>query len=57
MKQEDVSKISVFDSFSKEWREIYAIPEIADKLGLSRRKNARVPILAQFLGSSFRGVK
>lgn len=57
MKQDDVSKIAVYDSFSKEWREIYAIPEIADKLGLSRRKNARVPILAQFVGASFKGAK
>lgn len=57
MKQDDVSKIAVWDAFSKEWREIYAIPEIADKLGLSRRKNARVPILAQFVGSSFKGIK
>ena len=57
MKQEDVSKIAVYDSYTKDWREIYAIPEIADKLGLSRRKNARVPILAQFLGTSFKGIK
>jgi hypothetical protein len=57
LKQDDVSKIAVFDSVTKEWKEIYAIPEISEKLGISRRKNARVPILAQFTGASAKEVK
>lgn len=55
--QNDISKISIMDPLSKEWKEIYAFPEIAEKLGLSRRKNSRVPILAQFSGQSSRGQK
>lgn len=57
LKQDDVSKIAVFDSASKEWKEIYTIPEISEKLGISRRKNARVPILAQFTGVSAKDIK
>jgi len=57
LKQDDVSKIAVFDNTSKEWKEIYAFPEISEKLGISRRKNARVPILAQFTGMSAQDVK
>ncbi len=57
LKQDDVSKIAVFDADSKIWKEIYAIPEISEKLGISRRKNARVPILAQFSGAINHGVK
>lgn len=49
-KQEDVSRISILDPKNKEWREIYAFPDIVEKLGLSRRKQPRVPILAQFSG-------
>lgn len=49
-KQEDVSRISILDPKNKEWREIYAFPDIVEKLGLSRRKQPRVPILAQFTG-------
>lgn len=57
IKQSDISKISVFDPNTKSWREIYAIPEIAEKLGLSRRKTPRIPILAQFIGTSAKGLK
>ncbi len=57
LKQDDVSKIAVFDNVAQEWKEIYAIPEISQKLGISRRKNARVPILAQFIGASTKDVK
>lgn len=49
-KQEDVSKISIFDKKDREWKEIYSIPDIVQRLGLSRRENQRVPILAQFSG-------
>ncbi len=52
MQQSDVSKIAVYDPATQEWREIYAIPEVVERLGLSRRKNSRVPILAQFSGQS-----
>ena len=57
LKQDDVSKIAVFDSVAAEWKEIYAIPEISQKLGISRRKNARVPIMAQFTGASTKDIK
>lgn len=51
-KQEDVSVISIQDPKSKEWKEVYAFPDIVEKLGISRRKQQRVPILAQFNGKS-----
>lgn len=51
-KQQDVSKISIQDPKSKEWKEVYAFPDIVERLGLSRRKQPRVPILAQFSGKS-----
>ncbi|MES2803060.1 MAG: PilZ domain-containing protein [Bdellovibrionota bacterium] len=50
-KQEDISKISIFDKKDKEWKEIYSLPDIVQRLGLTRRENQRVPILAQFSGS------
>lgn len=50
-KQEDVSKISIFDKKEKEWKEIYSMPDIVQRLGLTRRENQRVPILAQFSGT------
>lgn len=50
-KQEDVSKISIFDKKDKDWKEIYSMPDIVQRLGLTRRENQRVPILAQFSGS------
>lgn len=50
-KQEDVSKISIFDKKEKEWKEIYSMPDIVQRLGITRRENQRVPILAQFSGS------
>jgi hypothetical protein len=51
-KQEDVSDISIQDPKTKEWKEVYAFPDIVEKLGISRRKQQRVPILAQFNGRS-----
>ena len=51
-KQQDVSKISIQDPKTKEWKEVYAFPDIVERLGLSRRKQPRVPILAQFTGKS-----
>lgn len=52
-KQEDVSKISIFDKKDREWKEIYSIPDIVQRLGITRRENQRVPILAQFTGTLF----
>jgi hypothetical protein len=49
-KQQDVTKVSIQDPHSKEWKEVYAFPDIVERLGLSRRKQSRVPILAQFSG-------
>lgn len=51
-KQQDVSAVSIQDPKSKEWKEVYVFADIVEKLGLSRRKQARVPILAQFSGKS-----
>lgn len=51
-KQQDLSKVSIQDPKTKEWKDVYAFPDIVERLGLSRRKQARVPILAQFTGKS-----
>jgi len=48
--KEDPSKITILDRKAKEWKEIYTLPDIANKLGISRRKHQRVPILAHFTG-------
>lgn len=48
----DVSKLSIQNPKTKEWNEVFAYPDIVERLGLSRRKSSRVPILAQFTGSS-----
>lgn len=47
----DVSKIAVFDKKTQEWKEIYSLSEVVAKLGITRRKGPRVPILAQFTGT------
>lgn len=52
--QEDISVVAIQDPKSKEWKEVYAYPDIVEKLGISRRKHARVPILAQFVGRTNR---
>lgn len=51
-RQQDVSAVSIQDPQTKEWKEVYAFPDIVERLGLSRRKQARVPILAQFTGKT-----
>jgi hypothetical protein len=51
-KQPDVSTISIQDPKSKEWKEVYAFPDLVERLGLTRRNHPRVPILAQFSGTS-----
>lgn len=51
-KTEDVSILSIQDNKTKEWKDIYAYPDLVEKLGISRRKTQRVPILAQFSGTS-----
>ncbi len=48
----DPDKILVYDKKKTEWRDIYTIPEVSNKLGISRRKSPRVPILAQYTGTS-----
>lgn len=50
--QEDVSAISIQDPKTKEWKEIYAFPDLVEKFGISRRQTLRVPILAQFSGNT-----
>ncbi len=47
----DVSKIAVFDKKGQEWKDIYSLPQVVAKLGITRRKGQRVPILAQFTGT------
>jgi hypothetical protein len=54
---EDPSQIGIYDSVAQKWSEIYTFKDIVEKLGLSRRKHPRVPILAQFSGSSSRHEK
>lgn len=51
-KQKDISTLSIQNPKSKEWTDVYAYPDIVERLGLSRRKHARVPILATFTGIS-----
>lgn len=48
--QEDPSLIMVYDKKSKDWKEIYTFPDVIEKLGLSRRQNRRVTLLANFKG-------
>ncbi|MBC7467372.1 MAG: PilZ domain-containing protein [Bdellovibrio sp.] len=48
----DISKLSIQNPKTKEWNEVFAYPDIVERLGLSRRKQPRVPILAQFNGHS-----
>lgn len=50
--QKDVTKIAIQNNKTKEWSDVYAFPEIVERLGISRRKNSRVPILATFVGIS-----
>ncbi len=50
--QEDVSAISIQDPKTKDWKEIYAFPDLVEKFGISRRTTLRVPILAQFSGNT-----
>ena len=54
---DDPSLIAIFDRKSQDWKEIYAFKDIVDKLGLTRRKHPRVPILAQFNGTTSRHEK
>ncbi len=51
-KQPDVATVSIQDPKSKEWKEVYAFPDLVERLGLTRRTHQRVPILAQFGGVS-----
>ncbi len=54
-KQKDISTLSIQNPKTKEWTDVYAYPDIVERLGLSRRKHARVPILANFNGTSQNG--
>ncbi len=56
-KQGDVATISIHDPKTKEWKEVYAFPDLVERLGLTRRSHQRVPILAQFAGSSNKNPK
>lgn len=55
-KQKDISTLSIQNPKTKEWTDVYAYPDIVERLGLSRRKHLRVPILANFTGTSNKGV-
>ena len=48
----DPEKMLVYDKKKSEWKDIYTIHEVSNKLGISRRKTPRVPILASFTGTS-----
>ncbi len=54
-KQKDISTLSIQNPKTKQWTDVYAYPDIVERLGLSRRKHARVPILATFTGTSNKG--
>lgn len=56
-RQQDASKISIQNLKTKEWNDVYAYPDIVERLGISRRKNTRVPILANFIGSANKGTE
>lgn len=49
-RQEDPSLIMIFNKKHNDWKEIYTFPDIIEKLGLSRRQNRRVTLLANFKG-------
>ena len=49
-KLKDISALSIQNPRTKEWADVYAFPDIVERLGLSRRKHLRVPILANFAG-------
>ncbi len=51
-KQQDLTKIAIQNPQTKEWSDVYGFPDIVERLGISRRKNSRVPILAQFTGTA-----
>lgn len=51
-KQKDLTKIAIQNPQTKEWTDVYGFPDIVERLGISRRKNSRVPILAQFSGTA-----
>lgn len=51
-KQQDLTKLAIQNPQTKEWTDVYAFPDIVERLGISRRKNSRVPILAQFTGTA-----
>ena len=50
-KQKDLTKLAIQNPQTKEWTDVYGFPDIVERLGISRRKNSRVPILAQFAGT------
>ncbi|MFN3455742.1 MAG: PilZ domain-containing protein, partial [Pseudobdellovibrio sp.] len=47
---EDISKVYIQDNTTQEWKDIFSYPDLINKLGITRRKSQRVPILAQFSG-------
>ena len=51
-RQKDLTKLAIQNPQTKEWTDVYGFPDIVERLGISRRKNSRVPILAQFTGTA-----
>jgi hypothetical protein len=49
-RQEDPSLVLIYNKKQDDWKEIYTFPDIVEKLGLSRRQNRRVTLLANFKG-------
>jgi hypothetical protein len=48
-------QLEVWSSAKPHWQTIYAVPEVADQLGLSRRSHSRVPILGTYTGEGPEG--
>lgn len=45
-----LNDLEVWSSKKPIWRVVYTVPEVADRLGLSRRNHARVPIMGTYTG-------
>ena len=43
-KLKDYSTVDVYMDNSKQWKELYAVQQVVDELGISRRSHPRVPI-------------
>jgi hypothetical protein len=47
--------VEIWSSKKKTWQIIFTVPEVADRLGISRRHETRVPIMGTYIGESAGG--